>query len=151
MSTAPWVGRLLPASYAISPPTQDETAARMVSASTMPPNCRRGDLGQPVGLRVAARAQVDEPLVLAAGSGARVPDDRRRVGDGETSRRHLEHVRAAAVRPGNLARRDRRPVEANVERLVDPPAGRDRDLERDLRGVADLELEPGGYCATHGR
>ena len=116
-------------------------------ASELPP----GDLGQPVGLRVAARPQVDEPLVLSAGGGGRVPDDRRRVGDDETSRRHLEHVCAAAVCAGNLARRDRRSVEANVENLVDAQAGGDRDLKRDLGAFADLELEPCRYCATHGR
>jgi hypothetical protein len=44
-----------------------------------------------------------------------------------------------------------RTIETDVECLFDPLACGYRDLERNLRRVADLELEPGGYGASHGR
>jgi hypothetical protein len=39
----------------------------------------------------------------------------------------------------------------NLEQLVDALARRDGDLERDLGGIADRKIEPGGYGTSHGR
>ena len=80
-----------------------------------------------------------------------MPDHGGRVGDGEPPSPRLEHVRAAAVRSLHLAPGDGSAVEVHFEELVDPLASRGRDLQRDLGGIADRELEPGGYGTSHGR
>ena len=58
---------------------------------------------------------------------------------------------AAAVCPLDGLPGNRGTVELDVEQLVDPLARGDRDLQRDLGGIADRELEPGGYGTSHGR
>ena len=108
----------------------------MSSASVRPPNCRRADLGQPVGLRVAARAQVDEPLVLAAAGRRGVADHGGGVGDDEPPTPDLEQMRAAAVRSRDLPPGDRGAVEVHLEQLVDALAAGRRDLQRDLGWIA---------------
>ena len=60
-------------------------------------------------------------------------------------------MRAAAVRPLDGLPGHRDTVEVDLEQLVDPLARGRRDLEHDLRGIADRELEPGGYGTSHGR
>ena len=98
------------------------------------------DLGEPVGLRVAARPQVDEPLVLAAARRRIVADHGGRVGDREPATSCLEHVCATAVRSLHLPPGDGNAVELHLEVLVDPLASRGRDLQRDLGWIADREL-----------
>ena len=63
---------------------------------------------------------------------------------------HREKMGAAAVCSRHLSRGRGRTIEADVEFLFDPLARGHRDLERDLCRFADLELEPGGYGASHG-
>ena len=60
-------------------------------------------------------------------------------------------MRAAAVRPLDSLPGHRDTVEVDLEQLVDPLARGRRDLQRDLGGIADRELEPGGYGTSHGR
>ena len=122
----------------------------MSAAPVRPPNCRRAELGEPVRLRVAARAQVDEPLVVAARRRRRATDHGRGVRDGELTAPDVGRVRAAAVCPRRPPG-ERDTVEVNLEQLVDPLARGRSDLQRDLGGITDHELEPGGYGTSHGR
>ena len=55
------------------------------------------------------------------------------------------------MRPRHLARLQWRTIQADVKKLFDALARGDRDLQSKLGWSADLELEPGGDCATHGR
>ncbi len=74
-----------------------------------------------------------------------------RVGDRQPAPTGLEHVCATAVRSLHLPPGDRNAVELHLEVLVDPLAAGGRDLQCDLGGIADRELEPGGYGTSHGR
>ena len=63
----------------------------------------------------------------------------------------VDDVGAAAVCSVDRPPGNRDAVELDLEELVDPLARGDSDLQRDLGGIADRELEPGGYGTSHGR
>ena len=106
------------------------------------------EVGEAVGLHVAARSQVADEVDRLDGRARGAAGHRRRVVDAQCARSGIEDVHARSVLVVHLGDVEHHAVDAHGERLdVDRHPSCDGDAEHEGGRVADLQLHRGADAA----